>query len=340
MFVQRSGEVRGYRALVTVATKSDAEVAPVYVDVRHRRSFRDVRSAFGWLIVLGAGLLFATIAGSTVGGIADDVQDGIGKLPRAVFAVVLVLVQVAYILLLLVTPLVLLVMRRFALLARGGLALALAPLAFWLVQLALGLPTSVVQVEDAVDLNTVSWPPTGVLAGCTALAVTTTGSLRRPWRRAVWFLLGLLIVLRVVTSASAPVDVALAIGVGGVVGSAIMIVLGRTAGRLTPHGARVTLEESGLRLADEPQELDALRWQFQGESDDGPVDIRVLEEHGWGTARLDQFYRRLRWRDVGEATVDPDPLRLVTTQSMTLLLAASRGVRVPTVRAVATAPAG
>lgn len=326
---------------MTLTTKADAPVAPpLYVDVRHRRSFRDARAGFGWLIVFVAGLLFATIAGSTAGGIADDVQHGIGRLPRSVFEVVLVLVQVTYISVLVVTPIVLLIMRRFALLARGALALSLAPLAFWLVQLLPQVPSSAVDVEDAVDLTKVSWPPTGVLAGCTALAVTTTASLRRPWRRAVWFLLGLLIVLRVVTSASAPIDVVLAIGVGGVVGSAIMIALGRTAGQLTPHGARATLAESGLTLADVPEQRDEVRWTFRGRADDGPVDIRVLEEHGWGTARLDQAYRRLRWRDVGEATVDPDPLRLVTTEAMTLLLAASRDVRVPTVRAVATAPRG
>ena len=312
----------------------------MYVDVRHRRSFRDARAAVGWLIVLGAGLLFATVAGATMRGIADDIQHGIGRLPRSVFEVVLVLVQVAYILVLLITPLVLLVMRRFWLLARGALALSLAPLAFWLVQLLPQVPSSALGVDDAVDLTKVSWPPTGVLAGCTALAVTTTASLRRPWRRAVWFLLGLLVVLRVVTSASAPVDVVLAVGIGGVVGSGIMLGLGRTAGRLTPHGVRVTLAGSGLRLAADPEPGDETRWTFRGTADEAPVDIRVLEEHRWSSARLDQAYRRLRWRDVGETTVDPDPLRLVTTEAMTLLLAASRDVQVPTVRAVATAPRG
>lgn len=325
---------------MTLATP-DAPVAPPhYADVRHRRSFRDARAGFGWLIVFVTGLLFATIAGATMSGIADDVQNGIGHVPRSVFAVILVLVQVTYILALVVTPIVLLFMRRFSLLARGALALALAPLAFWLVQLIPSIPSSAIGVDDAVDLTKVSWPPTGVLAGCTALAVVTTTSLRRPWRRAVWILLGLLIALRVVTSASAPVDVVLAVGVGGVVGSAIMLVLGRTAGRLTPYGVRATLAGSGLHLADDPEPLDETRWTFRAHAGDAPVDIRVLAEHDWATARLDQAYRRLRWRDVGEVSVDPDPLRLVTTEAMTLLLAASRDVRVPTVRAVATAPRG
>ncbi|WP_426595886.1 lysylphosphatidylglycerol synthase domain-containing protein [Cellulomonas sp. McL0617] len=320
---------------------SDAAAAPpMYVDVRHRRSFRDGQAGFGWLIVFVAGLLFATVAGATMSGIADDVQQGIGRVPRSVLGVVLVLVQVTYILALLVTPLVLLVMRRFAMLARGALALSLAPFAFWLVQLLPQIPSASLGVDDAVDLTKVSWPPTSVLAGCTALAVTATGGLRRPWRRAVWFLLGLLIALRVVTSASAPVDVVIAVGIGGVVGSGIMLALGRTAGRLTPHGVRVTLAGSGLPLAGDPEPRAGTRWTFRGTADEGPVDIRVLEEHRWSSARLDEAYRRLRWRDVGETSVDPDPLRLVTTEAMTLLLAASRAVRVPTVRAVATAPRG
>ena len=312
----------------------------MYVDVRHRRSFRDARAAFGWLIVFGAGLLFATVAGATMRGIADDIQHGIGRLPRSVFEVILVLVQVAYILVLLVTPLVLLVMRRFCVAGpRRARAVARSP------RVLAGPAPPADPVVGARRgrrgrPDQVSWPPTSVLAGCTALAVTTTASLRRPWRRAVWFLLGLLIALRVVTSASAPVDVVLAVGIGGVVGSGIMLGLGRTAGRLTPHGVRVTLAE--LRPPAGRRARAARRDPLDVPRDLGrrPVDIRVLEEHGWSSARLDQAYRRLRWRDVGETTVDPDPLRLVTTEAMTLLLAASRDVRVPTVRAVATAPRG
>ena len=318
----------------------DAAPVPDYVDVRHQRSVVDARAGLGWLVVLAAGLLFATIAGATMTGIADDVQQGIGRLPRSVLEVLLVLVQVSYILLLTVAPIALLVTRRWALLGRGALAVVLAPVAFWLIQLLPQIPSSAVDADDVVDLTRVSWPPTSVLAGCTALAVTTAASLRRPWRRAVWALLGLLIVLRVFSSASAPVDVVLAIGIGGVVGSAIMLVLGRTAGQLTPHGARLTLASSGLHLAEDPEVRDDPRWTFRGRTADGAVDVRVLAEHDWSSARLDQAYRRLRWRDVGDATVDPDPTRLVTTEAMTLLLAASRSVRVPTVRAVATARRG
>ncbi|MET0788241.1 MAG: lysylphosphatidylglycerol synthase transmembrane domain-containing protein [Cellulomonas sp.] len=313
---------------------------PTYVDVRHRRSVADARAAFAWLVVLVVGLLLATIAAETMHGIAEDLHRGIGRIPRTVFEVFLVLVQVTYILLLTLTPLVLLATRRFTLLGRGALALVLGPILFRLVELLPQVPTTSLEISDALDLTTVSWPPTGVLAGCTALAVVTSPTLRRPWRRAVWVLLWVLVLLRVVTSSSAPLDVVLAIGVGGVVGSGLMLALGRTVGELTPAGARRTLAEAGLDLDDDPEPLDEGAWTFRAHADGNPVAVRVMGEHDWSAARLDQAWRRLRWRDVGDDDVDPEPARAVTTEAMTALLAASRDVRVPTVRAVARAPRG
>lgn len=313
---------------------------PTYVDVRHRRSVADARSAMAWLVVLVVGLLFATIAAETMHGIAEDLHHGIGRLPRTVFEVFLVLVQVTYILLLTLTPLVLVATRRFALLGRGALALALGPIFFRVIELIPQVPTSRLHIEDALDITSVSWPPTGVLAGCTALAVVTSPTLRRPWRRAVWVLLWVLVLLRLVTSSSAPLDVVLAIGVGGVVGSGLMLAFGRTLGELTPAGARRTLAEAGLELEDDPEPVDGGPWTFRGRTADGVVAVRVVGEHDWSAARLDQAYRRLRWRDVSDDDIDPQPAHAVTTEAMTALLAASRDVRVPAVRAVARAPRG
>ena len=129
----------------------------------------------------------------------------------------------------------------------------------------------------------------------------------------------------------------LAVGVGGVVGSAILLALGRTVGELTPAGARRTLAEAGLELEGDVV-ADEGTWTFRGRTPDGPVVIRVIGEHDWSAARLDQAYRRLRWKDVGDD--DLDPAHAVTTEAMTSLLAASRAVRVPAVRAVARAPRG
>ncbi len=314
-----------------------AQPAPAYVDVRHRRSVADARAALAWVVVVVAGLLLATVGARTMLGIADDLHRGVGRLPRRVFDIVLVAVQVTYLLLLTATPLVLLATRRPAVVLRGALALVLGTVAFWLTRLVPTLPAPPVDVEDVAALPAVTWPPTAALAACTALAVTMAAGLRRPWRRAVWLMLALLVLLRLVTSSSAPLDVVLAVGVGGVAGSAVLLSLGRTVGQLTPAGARRTLGTAGIGLVEDPVQDDG-PWTFRGRSTDGPVSIRVIGEHDWSTARLDQAYRRLRWRDVGDDAVDP--ARTVATEAMTSLLAASRGAHVPTVRAVARAPRG
>jgi len=248
------------RAPTVRAPDAAVGAPPTYVDVRHRRSIADARGALAWLVVLVVGLLLATVAAETMQGIAQDLHRGIGRLPRTVFEVFLVLVQVAYILLLTLTPLVLLATRRFALLGRGALALVLGPAVFRVVELLAHTPSSSPQLESTLELTRVSWPPTGSLAGCTALAVVVSPTLRRRWRRAVWVLLWVLVLLRLVTSSSAPLDVVLAIGVGGVVGSALMLALGRTLGQLTPAGARCTLAEAGLELEADPEPVDDGRW--------------------------------------------------------------------------------
>jgi glycosyltransferase 2 family protein len=310
-----------------------------YVDVRHRRSVADLRAALGWSVVLAAGLVLATVGADTMQGIALDLHRGVDRLPRRAFEVALVVVQVVYLLLLTVTPLVLLVLRRFALVGRGALALVLGALGSGLVRQALAVPTASGETLPTADLTAVSWPPTASLAACTALAAATTPTLRRSWRRSVWGFLVVLVVLRMVTSSSAPLDAVLAVGIGGLVGTGILLALGRTVGRLTPAGARRLLDGAGLHLEEDPVAGDEA-WTLRGRTQDGPVAVRVLGEHDGSAARLEGAYRRLRWRDVGEGSLAVPPMQAVTTEAMTSLLASSHGVRSPAVRAVTRAPRG
>ncbi|ROS31330.1 lysylphosphatidylglycerol synthase transmembrane domain-containing protein [Cellulomonas sp. PhB150] len=328
-------------------TAADAGVdlpAPPYRDVNHRHSRADARTAAVFLAIVLVGLSFATVAAETMTGISEDTQNGIERVPQALLLVVLVLVQVTYLAVLLVTPVVLLFRRRFNLIARGAAALLLGPLLFRLLSLIPGVRASgdaLAGISDKLpDAVTVEWPSTGAVAACAALAAATAQGLSRPWRRAVWGFLAALGLLRVLTATSAPLDVVLAVGAGGLVGSVMVLLLGRRASVLTAAGVSAALRQSGLATSAVRRDPDAPPGRYEASAPTGPIDVKVLDEHDWRTARLDQTYRWLRWRDVGDDVLAPTPSQAVAAEAMSGLLAASRGVHVPTVRAVTQAPHG
>ena len=321
---------------------STATAAPssAYRRIPRRRSRGDARSAWVFLAVVLVGLSFATVADETMTGISQDTQAGLARVPQAMLLVFLLLVQVAYVAALLVTPLVLAFRRSFALIGRGAAALFLGVVVFRLLEQIPGVRTSGAALEPGQGRLAIAWPSTGAVAACAALAAATTHGLSRRWQRAVWTFLGVLAVLRVLTASSAPLDVVLALGAGGLTGSCLVLALGRPAAVLTAAGVRTALAESGLVVDDvSPAHLPSA-WSFRARTPDGLVDVKVLDEHDWSTARLDQTYRRLRWRDVGDDALAPTPAQAATVEAMTGLLAASRGVHVPAVRAVTQAPRG
>jgi len=328
----------------TTAEDAVVDPPPPYREVNHRRSRADARTAGVFLAIVLVGLSFATVAAQTMTGISEDAQNGLERVPRALLLVILVLVQVTYLAVLIVTPVVLAFRRRFNLIARGAAALLLGPLLFRLLSLIPGVRASgdaLTGITDKLpDTLTVEWPSTGAVAACSALAAATAQGLSRPWRRAVWSFLAVLAVLRVLTATSAPLDVVLAIGAGGLVGSVMVLVLGRRASVLTAAGVNAALRQSGLATTAVRRDPDATTWTYQAIAPTGPIDVKVLDEHDWRTARLDQTYRWLRWRDVGDDVLAPTPSQAVAVEAMTGLLAASRGVHVPAVRAVTQAPHG
>ena len=156
-------------------------------------------------------------------------------MPRAVFLVFLVLVQIAYIVVLRVTPIVLIFRRRLGLVVRGALALVLGPLLFHLLELIPGVQSTGDRLAQLARACPTTSPSSGRRPARWRAAPRSPQrprhSLSRPWRRAVWSFLGVLAVLRVVTATSAPLDVVLAVGAGGLVGSAMVMALGRTLRR-------------------------------------------------------------------------------------------------------------
>lgn len=317
--------------------------AAAYRHVREGPTLVDAWALLSWLALAALGLVLATAARATTIGINSALVATVELLPASAALAVLGAAQVVYGVLLVVTPIVLIWTRHVAVLLRSALGLGLAPLAFGYVETTFAL-SAVSPYRSAYSAFIVGtgWPPTSALAAYTGAVVAASPAVPRRWRRALWSLLAVLALQRVVTATSAPLDVVLAIAVGGVVGSALLLVLGRHATILTDDGVQAALERAGLTV----DHVEEVRGERRGQVFraigplSGAVRVKVIDEYDWRADRLHRAYRRVRLRDVGEQPGAGSPMRAVVTEAMLELLANTRGVRTPLVRAVARAPGG
>lgn len=320
---------------MAVSGAAPAPAERAYREVGRHRGLADVRTLAGYTLLALAGLLLATVGDRTVSGFDEDLVEALGVIPDGVVLAVVLAAQVIYLILALAAPLALLVTRRFGALGRGTLAILLGQLAFGAVTAWLGIQ------DEPGGSGTGDWPPTSVLAAYTAVVTVLGHGVPGRWRRALWGLLAVLAVLRIVTASAPPLDVVLAVAIGGIVGSLIVLAFGRRARVLTADGVASVLGQSGLTVTDVDLAPSGAGGRvFTAASPAGPIDVKVIDEQGWYASRLQRTYRRLRFRDVGDDTPFSSPQRTVAAEAMLALLARSRGVRVPQVLAVSRAPAG
>lgn len=316
------------------AEPTEAPARPLRQTVRRRTPADVVR--LGWfLLVLLVGMALATVADETMAGVEADLLQGLSQVPETVALLVVLVALVLYVAVMVGTPLVLLLTRRLPTLLVGGLAVVLAGLAFAVVSSRVPIRTAalpddapLVAVEQATIL------PTTSLATYTAVAVVVGVELSVRWRRALWVLLVLLAVLALVTASNLPLDVVLAIGVGGVVGTLLLLAFGRSLRVVSAAGVRDALERSGIATEDvEPLEH-AGAWEYRARTALGPLLVKVVGREDQQVDTLYRTYRRVRLRDVGDDTPYSSARRAVAVESLLSLFGAQHGVRAPAVRAM------
>ena len=80
-------------------------------------------------------------------------------------------------------------------------------------------------LESIAAVRSAGFPASVTISGYAAAAVVVNTELSARWSRLVWGFLGFLTVVRFATSSTVPIDVVLAIGLGGAVGSLLMVAL-------------------------------------------------------------------------------------------------------------------
>ncbi len=303
------------------------------------RSPVDASHLVGFLVVLAAGLVAGTVASGTVSGFAADLARAAARAPVGIVSLAAILSQAAFLLVALATPVALVVTRRFRAAWLGGLAVAAAVALSSLVTAVFPVTVRAVVGDDDALLALPVGPP---LPTATAIAAYTAGALvigtelTRRWARALWVLLGFVALTQVVTAAGTPLGVVIALGLGGSVGSAALLALGRRVEAVTPAQVEAALARAGVTATtvahlDDPAWPD---WPMRVTTDAGVLaakTVGVLEQR---TDTLYRRYRRIRLKDVGDDQPYPTPRQAAAAEAMMTLLATRSGVRCPVLRAV------
>jgi glycosyltransferase 2 family protein len=249
-------------------------------------------------------------------------------------------------LLALVTPIVLalllVALRRFRLLMMVLLSAAVGAGLMWLVEefvLTGGTPPLVLHaLGRPAWVMGAAFPDAMYLAGATAAATAAAPWCSRSWRRTLVLTVAALAVFRVVSGTNLSGEVLISIGVGVIVGSALLLALGSP--NLRPRGWEIAeaMSRSGTPLRElRPAAVDARGSTpyYAVGADGSRLFVKVLGQEERSADLLYRAYRFLRLRDVGDERPFTSTRREVEHEALVALKAASDGVRTPPLLAVA-----
>ncbi|HYZ97237.1 MAG TPA: lysylphosphatidylglycerol synthase transmembrane domain-containing protein [Acidimicrobiales bacterium] len=338
----------------TEATSPPGEVgaevsgpAEVTVSVAPRQRVRyqaDIVRVFASLVLLGAGVLIAMLARNTLGGAEEDIVDVYERVPEPL-ADALATVAVVSATFVPVGAVIVLLLRRHYhqagafVLGAGGAIAAMN----WLgdVLTERGVVAAVdPETDRVVELSDPVLATSPLIAAAVALVVIASPRLSRQWNRVLWLWVGVLILLRVVSSAEPPLDIVIAVALGMVVGYLARLAFGTESADpdgdelLTMLGPVVDpvrveqLEGDGpLRYAVELADGESLLLRLRTRAD---RSAELLEQL-WRTVRL-----RTSQLDEPYSTVQ----RRVEHEALAQAAAGAGGVRVPRVRAIVASSSG
>lgn len=300
------------------------------------RDPRDLRTLFWYLLLIGLGLVLSRAEGTTAG-IESDAADLVSKLPSGVVGVVIVAIQVAYTILFLSIPIYLLVTRRWrrwAVYTLGFvLSSGLALLALrYLSERDPGSGTS-----QGIGTAGGTWPTSTAVATSLTALILLSPHINRAWRRFGWAFIAVLAALRVVAASDLLLDLIVAIGIGGSVGTLLLLIFGRQIPAATPEAiisalARVNISAISAEVArigpSGPSSFEVTT--SMGEQ----LHCKVLNSGQFQVENLFRSYRRARMRHVGEDVAFSSTRRAASVEAMVAMTAARAGVVTPDVVAV------
>jgi glycosyltransferase 2 family protein len=307
------------------------------------RDPRDVSRLLWYLVVVAVGVLAGRGADQTTAGAEGDLVELVGRLPEAVVAFTVIGVQVLHLLLFLGIPLFLLATRRLRRLAIYVVGWIASSGLLSLSSAALGLDGASPAGQSTTERALGAWPPSQSVATAVCAVVLLSPHLARPWRRFGWGFVAVLALLRVVTADQVVLDLVLAVGIGGVVGTALLLAFGRRIELPTDTAVMAALDRVGLHAVSvERTDVESTAsTPFRAAlHDGGRVHCKVVSSTEHAADRLLRGYRRVRVRDLGEEVPFSTVRRAAAVEAMLAMSAARAGARTPQVLGVAPLPVG
>ncbi|HEY7282645.1 MAG TPA: lysylphosphatidylglycerol synthase transmembrane domain-containing protein [Actinomycetota bacterium] len=335
----------GRRADVAEPAADPADGRVLVDEPRQPRFVRSPVDLLRLLVALGLtliGILFALAAKDVLRSLDLDVARLFGRLPDTLERFLVGLAGLLAVVTPIVVAVLLLILRRFRLLMMVVLAGALGAGLMWVVDqlvLTAAAPPLVQHV-----LQRPSWvvgagfPDAAYLAGATAAATAAEPWCARAWRRTLVVTVAALALFRILSGTNLSGDVLIAIGVGVVAGSALLLALGARNRRPTGAAIAAAMARTGTPVRElHPAGVDARGSTpyFAVGTDGSPLFVKVLGQDERSADLLYRAYRFARLRDVGDERPFQSTRREVEHEALIALKAASDGIHTPILLAVA-----
>jgi len=268
-----------------------------------------------------------------------DLVSFFALIPQPIRFALIVVVQIVVVTL----PLMILawlVMRRSlaeaALVVGAGAAgaLVMALLTDWLDRAA--PPAPIDDISSASFVST-GFPSAALLAALVAGAAAASPLMTKSWRHVAWLGVGTAIVARLLTATQAPVNIAVTVALGGVVGSTVLVVIGSPIRRPGAASLRGALSDAGFEVDDlRDEESHTGRRTYVGTSSGRDVDVVFLDRDDRDADLLAKVVRSIRVYSVDDESLSLKPERRVEHEALVTLMAQQAGAQVPSVYAIAS----
>lgn len=314
--------------------------------IRWYRSPVDAANVVVGFVVLAAIIAIAVFLEQATKGLSEDVVDLFERVPETLDQFLIGFIQVAMVggaagLL------ILLVWRRMwgclgVLILAGAIGALIGAVSFATIDDVVPRETALATKAHSFVLGAAF--PSPVLVS-TVAALVTAGApwLSRRYRRASWFAVIALALLRIVTTTSVPTTVAGMIAAGFIAGSVTLLATGAPQRRPRLDHVEAALAGAGLPVV-------SLEWAdpgarlaqtLVGEREDGPpVFVHVVDDDTREADLLFRFLNSIRVRGLEDEHPNRSASQTVERSALGAMLAADAGVRTTHIRAVTATSEG
>jgi glycosyltransferase 2 family protein len=189
-------------------------------------------------------------------------------------------------------------------------------------------------------LASAAFPGPALIAGAVAVIVAASPWLSRPWRRAAWLTLLLVVVVRLVTGTVLPMELLLAFATGLTTGAAVLVAFGVPDRRMGAGEIAEALRSAGLP-AESVRPADVVSKGSRPFAAAGAGGqrwfIKALGTDQRDADLLYRAYRAVRLRNVGDTRPAFSLFQAVEHQALVGVMAERAGVLVPGVQRVVRA---